>query len=93
MLALVLQNHPNRAGANLRTIRRCSFRHGSILSRVGASTKPGAVHIYKNRELATKDISNYIETFYNPLRRHSHLAGVSPNEFEASFKPKGKSLH
>ena len=32
-----------RAGANLGTIRRCSFRHGSILSRVGASDKPGAV--------------------------------------------------
>jgi hypothetical protein len=30
--------------ADLRGIRGCSLRHGSILSRVGASGKPGAVH-------------------------------------------------
>ncbi|MEM8984178.1 MAG: IS3 family transposase, partial [Pseudomonadota bacterium] len=32
------------------------------------------------------DIFNYIEMFYNPVRRHSHLGGVSPEVFEsASF--------
>jgi len=40
--------------------------------------------IYKNRELAIADISDYIETFYNPTRRHSHLGGVSPEEFESA---------
>lgn len=43
-------------------------------------------HIYKNRELALKDIADYIETFYNRTRRHSHLAGVSPEQFEAVRK-------
>ena len=50
-------------------------------------------HIYKNRELATNDISEYFELFYNPTRRHSHLGGVSPEVFEATIKRRRKSLH
>jgi putative transposase len=42
--------------------------------------------IFKNRELATKEISEYIEAFYNPIRRHRHLGRMSPEVFEASFK-------
>ena len=38
--------------------------------------------IYRTRELAQAEISDYIESFYNPTRRHSHLGGVSPEEFE-----------
>ncbi len=38
--------------------------------------------IYKDRAVATADIYDYIECFYNPVRRHSYLGGVSPNEFE-----------
>ena len=40
--------------------------------------------IYKNREIAIADISDYIEAFYNQTRRHSHLGGVSPEEFESA---------
>lgn len=47
-------------------------------------------HIYKNRELATSDISDYINSFYNRTRRHSHLGGVSPEEFEATTSDVGK---
>jgi putative transposase len=42
--------------------------------------------IYKNRDLANADISDYIELFYNRSRRHKHLGGVSPEEFEAAAK-------
>jgi putative transposase len=42
--------------------------------------------IYKNRELANIDISDYIESFYNRIRRQSHLSGVSPEQFEAAGK-------
>lgn len=42
--------------------------------------------IFKNRELATKEISEYIEAFYNRIRRHRHLGGVSPEVFEAAVK-------
>ncbi len=40
--------------------------------------------IYPNRELAFADIADYIDNFYNRTRRHSHLAGVSPEQFEAA---------
>jgi len=50
-------------------------------------------HIYKNRELAIADIADYIESFYNRSRRHSHLGGVSPEEFEAMFSRRKTGLH
>ena len=42
--------------------------------------------IYKNRELALHDVADYIDRFYNHTRRHSHLGGVSPEQFEAALK-------
>ena len=50
-------------------------------------------HIYKNRELATKDIADYIDSFYNPTRRHSHLSDVSPVTFETVDRRATNSLH
>ncbi len=44
--------------------------------------------IYKTRELAIADVTDYIDTFYNPTRRHSYLAGVSPDQFEAAHRRK-----
>ena len=42
--------------------------------------------ICKTRELARADVFDYIEEFYNRIRRHSHLGGVSPEAYEqASF--------
>ena len=49
--------------------------------------------IYKNREQAVADIAHYIDSFYNSTRRHSHLGGVSPEQFEAAHKPLRKRLH
>jgi len=49
--------------------------------------------IYKNRQLALADVADYIEAFYNPTRRHSHLGGVSPDQFEAAHKPKRTAVH
>ena len=40
--------------------------------------------IYRNRELATADITDYI-AFYHRTRRHSHLGGVSPEQFELAY--------
>jgi putative transposase len=42
--------------------------------------------IYKNRDLALTDIADYIDRFYNRSRRHSHLGGMSPEQFEAGLK-------
>ena len=49
--------------------------------------------IYKNRQLAEADVRDYIETFYNPPRRHSHLGGVSPDQFEAAHRMSKRGLH
>ena len=49
--------------------------------------------IYKNRELAVADVAQYIDTFYNSTRRHSHLGGVSPEQFEVAHKPQRRRLH
>ena len=38
--------------------------------------------IYKTRELAMADVFDYIEVFYNRVRRHTHLGGVSSEAFE-----------
>jgi putative transposase len=48
---------------------------------------------YKNRELAVADLAHYIDSFYNSTRRHRHLGGASPEQFEATHKPLRKSLH
>jgi len=37
---------------------------------------------YKDREEARLDIFNYIEMFYNPVRRHGYNDDLSPMEFE-----------
>ena len=40
--------------------------------------------VYKTRDLARADIFDYIESFYNRTRRHSHIGDVSPEAFEAA---------
>src|SRR5438067_62954 len=49
--------------------------------------------IYKNRDVAIADIAQYIDSFYNSTRRHSHLGGVGPEQFEAAHKPLRKGLY
>ena len=49
--------------------------------------------IYKSRDLAKAAITDYIETFYNRSRRHSHLGGVSPEQFEAAHKFRKPGVH
>jgi transposase InsO family protein len=38
--------------------------------------------------LALNDVADYIDRFYNQTRRHSHLGGLSPDQFEAAQKPR-----
>ena len=49
--------------------------------------------IYKSRDLATAAIADYIETFYNRSRRHSHLGGLSPEQFETAHKSVKQGVH
>ena len=49
--------------------------------------------IYKNRELAVADVADYIVAFYNRSRRHGHLGGVSPVQFETAHKTQRQGVH
>jgi putative transposase len=49
--------------------------------------------IYKNRELAAADVADYIAAFYNRSRRHGHLGGVSPEQFEKAHKVRRRGVH
>ena len=49
--------------------------------------------IYKNRALALADVADYIDTFYNRTRRHGHLGGVSPEQFETAHRLRRHGLH
>ncbi len=41
--------------------------------------------IYSTRELARQDVFDYIEMFYNPIRRHGHAANLSPVNYERQY--------
>ena len=41
--------------------------------------------IYASREEARADVFDYIEMFYNPVRRHGNNNGLSPVQFEKKF--------
>ena len=45
--------------------------------------------IYRTRDEARSDVFDYIEMFYNKVRRHSHLGDVSPEAFETASKLAG----
>ena len=49
--------------------------------------------IFTTRERAIAEVADYIDAFYNPTRRHSHLGGVSPEQFEAAHRPRRSALH
>jgi putative transposase len=49
--------------------------------------------IYTSRDVATAAIADYIETFYNRSRRHSHLGGISPEQFESAHKSRKPGVH
>jgi putative transposase len=38
--------------------------------------------VYQTREEARSDVFDYIERFYNPVRKHSKLDFLSPVDFE-----------
>jgi transposase InsO family protein len=42
---------------------------------------------YATREQAKASIFEYIEAFYNRVRRHSSLGHVAPEEFERTHNP------
>ncbi|WP_413688717.1 IS3 family transposase [Pseudomonas aeruginosa] len=46
--------------------------------------------IYPTRAAAASDVFDYIEMFYNPVRRHGSAGDVSPVEFERRYAQSGR---
>ncbi len=47
--------------------------------------------VFKTREEARTKIFDYLETFYNPRRRHSALDYLSPMEYERRYQEPGSA--
>jgi len=45
--------------------------------------------IYPDRAAASSDVFDYIEMFYNPVRRHGFTADLSPVQFERRYAQTG----
>lgn len=50
------------------------------------SLKKERIHkrVYKTRDMPRADVFDYVEVFYNRVRSHNHLGGVSPEVFEST---------
>jgi putative transposase len=68
--------------------RRGNYWDNAVAESFFSSLKKERIktRIYAERETAALDISEYIESFYNPILRHRYLGGVSPNEFEVAHR-------
>jgi putative transposase len=68
--------------------RRANCWDNAVAESFFASLKKERIkkRIYNTRTMATIDVSDDIESFYNPRRRHSHIGGVSPDDFETAAK-------
>ena len=44
---------------------------------------------YATCEIAKQSIFNYIETYYNRVRRHSYIGFIAPEKFEEKYKLAG----
>ncbi len=75
--------------------RRANCRDNAVAESFFSSLKKERIkqRIYASREVATSDISEYIEGFYNLTRRHSHLGGVSSDGFEAAHRHPRSGVH
>jgi putative transposase len=64
--------------------RRGNCRNNTVAESFFSNLKKQRIktRIYITGELARADIFDCIEMFYNWVRRHNHLGGVSPEDFE-----------
>jgi hypothetical protein len=69
MLMFVIQHQPHRAGTDLRRkLVACLLAHGSTFSRVGASSKPGAVHNIVGLTNQETYLANQAQALANAIR-------------------------
>ena len=66
--------------------RGCAYDNAACESAIG-TIKLELVerHVFASRDVARLRIFDYIEAFYNPLRMHTTLGDLSPDEYEAAY--------
>ena len=47
-------------------------------------------HVFRTKDQARLAVFDYIEAFYNPVRAHSALGYLSPDEHEAAYHQRQK---
>lgn len=69
--------------------RKANCWDNAVAESFFATLKVELVHetLFRTRAQATREIFEYIEVFYNRVRRHSFLDYVSPMEFERNYVP------
>ncbi|KVD45956.1 transposase [Burkholderia sp. ABCPW 11] len=67
------------------------YSHNAVAESFFSALKKGRIkrRIYPSRATATSDLFDYIEMFYNPVRRHGSAGGLSPIEFERRYALNG----
>jgi transposase InsO family protein len=72
------------AGIAVSMSRRANCWDNAVMERFWGNLKSERTEgkSYMTREVATSDVIDYFERFYNPKRLHSTLGYVSPVQFE-----------
>jgi len=67
--------------------RRGDCWDNAVVESFFATLKRGLIHrqTWPTRSSLTRALPGYIDGWYNPERRHSHLGYVSPIAYEAQF--------
>jgi putative transposase len=83
-----------KANVSNANVKRSGRNYNASMESFWASLKKEQVHHqhYKTRNEARADIFDYIESFYNTIRRHSGLANQSPIDFIAKFVSKKNAM-
>ena len=64
----------------------CAYDNAACESAIGTiKLELVEQHVFATRDVARLEVFDYIEAFYNPLRMHSTLGDLSPNEYEAAY--------
>ena len=82
-----------RAGINCSMSRRGNCYDNAVVESFFSTLKTECVYrmAFADRRQAHSMLFDYIETFYNPKRRHSSLGYLSPADFESRFSTELKA--
>ena len=72
--------------------RRGNCHDNAVVESFFSCSNESACVVYANRDEARRDIFDYIDVFYNRIRRCSHNDGLSPVKNDVQFNQKLASV-